>query len=1011
MQIRKLEIRNVASIESADIDFENGALRDASLFLICGETGSGKTTILDCITLALYGRTPRYDGTRMQKPQEIGGYAFNDARQLVRHGATSANATLTLVGNDGKQYRATWSVEALSKGANKGKLKADTWMWEDCTPGGATWTKSKECETAVQLAVGLDFEQFCRTTMLAQGQFTKFLLGTDDEKAEILEKLTDTSKYSELGIAIAGKYSRLDDEFKTLEKEISLMSGLGECRGQVENRIRELTVQIAELDAKGKAANAKLEWLRRREELEANAKEAHDKLVDAFAALKALEGKTSADIAAADERLGAISRYLADNADKAPMYESAEVILENLVDVRNARSAKAKAETELEKCRQTLPELQGKVAEAKTALDKAKEEVAAAEGTITAEENVLESLDRSSVQKGRSEAEKLRGDLKGLEERIKGIAKLTGSVVKREQDMGRRQEDLVRIEGEMPGLKAEMERASEEAATIKAERDAQRNLVEDGIEKLVADLKVGDTCPVCGNRIGTLHAKGHFKALFESLDAKCKEAEALRVAKKGLYDNAVASADALRAAIESEKALVASEKAIVDQERNDISAAAVRYGVREATVESVEALLGECQAKIAGYDAKLLEIGRQESKIRALRGELAKLAASKDMASANVTATEKKVDACNNQMSLHQAAADEAGERAAKKLADAAGKISDSGWFDSWERDAATAESEFRAAADEYADRKAALPKAEHSLATLKNAGVQISDCIRHAVGKVAALSNVACGNAPAKSTAEVEGLLGRYEEAKTAQDRHSALRPEALEDADTIGNLSALCAGLKHEEGELNGERGRCLQQIEDDDKCAKARTGKREEADKIKAERDEWHPIYAYFGDNDGRKIRRTIQSYVLMNVLGKANYYLRQLSDRYELSCEGLTLSVLDSFDSGAARPVNTLSGGEQFLVSLALALGLAGMNDTGLGVDMLLIDEGFGTLSGDHLNQAIEALERLNAITGSRKVGVISHVERLRERIRTHIEVVRNGHDPSVVKVVDCGNTEA
>ena len=168
--------------------------------------------------------------------------------------------------------------------------------------------------------------------------------------------------------------------------------------------------------------------------------------------------------------------------------------------------------------------------------------------------------------------------------------------------------------------------------------------------------------------------------------------------------------------------------------------------------------------------------------------------------------------------------------------------------------------------------------------------------------------------------------------------------------------------------------------------------------------AERDEWRPIHAYFGDNDGKKIRREIQSYVLANVLVKANHYLRQLSNRYELSCEGLVLSVRDAFEGGAERPVNTLSGGEQFLVSLALALGLAGMSDTGLGVDMLLIDEGFGTLSGEHLNSAIEALERLNALTGSRKVGVISHVERLRERIRTHIEVARNGQSPSEVRVV-------
>ena len=231
------------------------------------------------------------------------------------------------------------------------------------------------------------------------------------------------------------------------------------------------------------------------------------------------------------------------------------------------------------------------------------------------------------------------------------------------------------------------------------------------------------------------------------------------------------------------------------------------------------------------------------------------------------------------------------------------------------------------------------------------------------------------------------------------------------LADDDGEESLEELSSALKEESDKLLEERGRCQQQLADDDKCAAERTAKQIEVDRLEAERTEWSPINDRFGDTSGDKIRREIQSYVLANVLVKANYYLRQLSERYELSCEGLTLSVIDSFEGGAVRPVNTLSGGEQFLVSLALALGLAGMNDTGLGVDMLLIDEGFGTLSGEHLNSAIEALERLNAITGSRKVGVISHVERLRERIPTHIEVTRRGHDPSVVRVTPVCRADA
>ncbi len=1007
MKIRKLTIKNIASIEEAEIDFENGALGEAPLFLICGDTGSGKTTILDCITLALYGKTPRYNGKKVHNAEKIGSFNFNDARQLVRIGATSASARLELIGNDGRPYKAEWSVDAVSRGVHKGELKGEKWVWKDCSPGGLEWDKVRECEAAVQRAVGLGFEQFCRTTMLAQGQFTKFLLGGDDEKAGILEKLTDTSRYSELGAAISKKYNGLNAALESLELEIANMSGLGEERGKVEDSIKVLREQIGTSEKNAQAANAKLQWLQRSDELAMSMASVQKELATAFAALKALELEVAAKIGGVKAKLDELKVSLEGESDKAEMYGSVDVILQSLADVRKARKAKAMAEKALSERRQELPELNGRVEETKVALETATQKVVDVESTLTAEDEKLVTLDLNGVQKARNEAEKLRGSLQGLEARVNGLAEREADIADREQHVSKQKGELAELEARLPGLKSEMESAQNAVFRAKANRDAQKKLVDDGIEKLVSDLKVGDTCPICGNKIEKLQAKGRFESLFRALDADCAKVEGVCAEKEQRYNAAFASVDALRKTIVSSETLIEGEKTRIASDKAAALEVAKRCGLPDATLESIKAAREECDLRIAAFNAKLAAIGVQERKVKDLRAESKKLRDAKDAAAGRRSEAERRVADCEHQIKLYQASMSSADRQAKDKLDAAAAKISVPGWIEAWERNPEGAESGFKEAAAVYFRRKDAFSNAERELADLEKESRRISDCVQRAVAKAPSLAEVERGNAAAKSTVEVDRLLGQFEAKKAEAEKNDANRPEGLQDGDTIEKLSETYRTCRADCDKFNEELGRCQQKIADDDRCAKERQEKREKADMLKAERDEWLPIYSLFGDNEGGKIRREIQSYVLANVLVKANYYLKQLSERYELSCEGLTLSVADSFEGGAVRPVDTLSGGEQFLVSLALALGLAGMSDTGLGVDMLLIDEGFGTLSGEHLNSAIEALERLNALTGSRKVGVISHVERLRERIPTHVEVTRNGQEPSKVTVVAKG----
>ena len=157
---------------------------------------------------------------------------------------------------------------------------------------------------------------------------------------------------------------------------------------------------------------------------------------------------------------------------------------------------------------------------------------------------------------------------------------------------------------------------------------------------------------------------------------------------------------------------------------------------------------------------------------------------------------------------------------------------------------------------------------------------------------------------------------------------------------------------------------------------------------------------------GGSDGAKFRNIAQSFLLENLLRSANHYLQDLTKRYLLECipGTLTISLRDQYMPDMVSPVDTLSGGEGFLVSLALALALASMSRQGITMDTLFIDEGFGTLSDNEMDTVMALLERLQERKG-RRVGIISHVKELRERIPVHVEVSRIDPTRSGITVRD------
>ncbi len=165
-----------------------------------------------------------------------------------------------------------------------------------------------------------------------------------------------------------------------------------------------------------------------------------------------------------------------------------------------------------------------------------------------------------------------------------------------------------------------------------------------------------------------------------------------------------------------------------------------------------------------------------------------------------------------------------------------------------------------------------------------------------------------------------------------------------------------------------------------------------------------ENWSKLNEIIGSADGKKFRQIAQEYTLDVLLGYANIHLQALTSRYKIERipASLGLQVVDQDMGDEVRTVYSLSGGESFLVSLALALGLASLSSSRMKVESLFIDEGFGSLDPNTLNIAMDALERLH--NQGRKVGVISHVQEMTERIPVQIKVSKQQSGKSLVEVV-------
>jgi len=263
VKILAIRLKNLASLAGPfELDFTAEPLASAGLFAITGPTGAGKSTLLDALCLALFGAIPRLNNVGQSRVPEVDGdISTGDPRNLLRRGTGSGYAEVDFVGIDKRRYRARWETNRARDNATK-KLQHSRQTLTDLDSEQILSSQNKtEYKTLLEARLGLNFEQFTRAVMLAQSEFSAFLKADDKERSELLEKLTDTAIYSQLGRRAYAKSKEAEEALKTLNAQAGNLTPLEpEPRADLEQRFADAQQALKLAQAQLRQLELKQQW-------------------------------------------------------------------------------------------------------------------------------------------------------------------------------------------------------------------------------------------------------------------------------------------------------------------------------------------------------------------------------------------------------------------------------------------------------------------------------------------------------------------------------------------------------------------------------------------------------------------------------------------------------------------------------------------------------------------------------------------------------------------------------
>lgn len=982
-------------------------LSEQPFFLIHGATGAGKTSIFDAICYALYGeaateaRTPRMLRNREAGP-EVDTYV--DLTFCVRdtHWHIRRNPEYMRKAKRGTGL-ARQAPEVVLERLEDGKVME-------------SWTRDGEVQARIVRLLGFQCKQFRQVVLLPQGEFRRFLMADTSARKEIMKVLFNTEIYQKLEDKLKEKAAAVSKSYEGLAEKQRLY--LAEANAKDEAEFAVLLKQREQQAAALAAQTAALQSVKEQRERQYDAaRETMVKFTQADEAAKEL--RKWEDTVPKDRE----TKALLDRADRAA------ALADLAKQLRDARQDAAGREKELENLEQQGKKLAAahnrakenftKVQQQKPAHDAEREALIVMQGLLEVARE-LEQVEKDAAAKKdaskrwQQQAEAARQELAEGEQKLKASqqraealqkeAMAVDSLKLRQQNLLSEQEKAVAAAKsrelvqkaaascEQAGKAAEQ--AEKEWQTARAELTHLRELAREARAVLLAeDLEEGEPCPVCGATHHPQLAKAVTKvvtdemiedeeAAVSALEKKHQAAAAKAQEQAGKLAAARAQAEALAKQLAGrEPAELAGELAKAKDDLQNAEKAARAYGSLMKEIENGQQEQARQKERVAGLEQRAAASTAEAAAAQALvRDKQAQLAG-------------RELPAAPQELARQWQQREDAWQ-AAEKAAVAA------------ERDFHSLETRYHAAQSAWMTKREELKRSQEQAAALQQGFAERLE--RAGFADEAAHAEALRGSwrdADYRDNVRQE-LLAHEQALHTARTNLAKCQAvvEKLEKPDIVAAEKAAKEAQQSWQRALR-ESSSAETVLKSWQKRAKDLAALREQSGALTASYARITGLSELASGKTGSRV--SFQTYVLHSLLDDvmemANQRLLIMSrGQYELHAGqrqranqqgGLDMEIFDHY-SGYARPLATLSGGESFLASLALALGLADVVQAcagGVRLDTMFIDEGFGTLDSETLDVALKALFELQK--SGRLIGIISHVEELRSRIPARLEVTK------------------